>query len=96
MMFELQQKLNKEKINVIDVREEDEYVEGHIKGALNAPISKFMNYLDKIDKKNEYYVVCYSGSRSQIAAQYLGNNGYKVTNVLGGMSVYRGELEYEV
>ena len=93
MMNDLEQLLKKGPVNVLDVREIDEYEEGHIPGALLTPISSFMNYVSKIDKDKEYYVVCYSGARSQVVAEYLGKNGYKVTNVMGGMSLYRGKLE---
>lgn len=93
MTFELEQIMKKEKVNIIDCREEDEYSEGHMPGAINMPLSAFLDYLHLIDKSKAYYVVCYSGSRSQTAAQYLGNQGYKVTNVMGGMSIYRGPIE---
>ncbi len=96
MMFELEQTMKKQKVNVLDVREIDEYNEGHIPGAIHTPMSEFMNHLDKIKKNESYYVVCYSGSRSQVVAGYLGNNGYQVINVLGGMSTYKGKLDYEV
>lgn len=96
MMFELEQTMKKEKVNILDVREIDEFNEGHIPGAIHAPMSDFINQLDKINKNESYYVVCYSGSRSQVVAGYLGNNGYKAINVLGGMSSYKGQVIYEV
>ena len=92
MMNELEQQLKKGPVNILDVREVDEYEEGHIPGAILTPISSFMAYMSKIEKDKEYYVVCYSGARSQVVAEYLGKNGYKVINVMGGMSLYRGAL----
>ncbi len=90
MMTELEQTLKKESIHVLDVREPEEYEEGHIPGAILAPVSDFMNHIHKVEKDKHYYVVCYSGARSQVVAEYLGKQGYKVTNVMGGMSTYRG------
>ncbi|WP_162163978.1 rhodanese-like domain-containing protein [Acholeplasma hippikon] len=96
MTFELEQLMKKQKLNIIDVREQDEVDNGHIKGIIHMPLSSFGRHLNKINKNDEYYVICYSGARSTQAAQFLANQGYKVTNVMGGMSIYQVELVYEV
>jgi rhodanese-related sulfurtransferase len=93
-MQEFSQKLNKEKINIIDVRENYEFVDGHVPNAKNIPLSSLQNDYKKLDKDKVYYVICYSGSRSKTAAQYLSKLGYNVINVLGGTSSYIGKLEY--
>lgn len=90
MMPEVEQAMKKGPIHVLDVREPEEFEEGHIPGAILAPISEFMNHIQKVEKDKHYYVVCYSGARSQVVAEYLGKQGYQVTNVMGGMSTYRG------
>jgi len=92
-MMEFEQAIKNEKANVIDVREDYEFEEGHIPGALNLPMSTFLKNIDQLEKFSHYYLVCYSGARSDVAARYLDKQGYNVTNVLGGMSVYRGQLE---
>ena len=92
-MDEFGQKQRKEDINIIDVRETGEFSSGHIPGAINVPLSELAQLLDKIDKDKEYHVVCLSGGRSSVACDYLGNNGYNVTNVMGGMSAWRGDIE---
>ena len=92
MMNDLELAMKKGDVDVIDVREPEEYEEGHIPGALLAPISAFLDHIKKIDKTKHYYVVCYSGARSQVVAEYLGKNGFNVTNVMGGMSMYRGKI----
>jgi rhodanese-related sulfurtransferase len=90
MMNELEQAMKKGSIHVLDVRERDEYELGHIPGAMFTPLSEFMIHMDKIEMTKHYYVVCHSGSRSQVVAEYLGKQGYQVSNVMGGMSTYRG------
>ena len=90
MMNDVEQAMKNGPIDVLDVREPEEYEEGHIPGAILAPISDFMNHLQKVDKTKHYYVICYSGARSQVVAEYLGKQGYQVTNVMGGMRTYRG------
>lgn len=92
MMNELEQQMKKGPIHVLDVREEEEFEEGHIPGAILTPISEFMNHIHKVEKDKHYFVVCYSGARSQVVAEYLGKQGYQVTNVMGGMSTYRGQV----
>jgi rhodanese-related sulfurtransferase len=92
MMNDLEQAMKKEPILVLDVREIEEYEQGHIPGAILAPLSEFMNHLTKLEMTKHYYVVCHSGNRSQAVADYLGKQGYQVTNVMGGMSTYRGQI----
>ncbi|WP_161878450.1 rhodanese-like domain-containing protein [Alkalibacterium sp. MB6] len=77
-------------INLIDVREVDEYESGHIPIAKNMPLSEFPV---ELDKEKTYYVICQSGGRSTTACQYLANNGYDVVNVMGGMSAWKGDTE---
>ncbi|MFA6675910.1 MAG: rhodanese-like domain-containing protein [Bacilli bacterium] len=91
-MMEFEQVIKHEKVNIIDVREDYEFEEGHIPNAINMPMSTFLKNVSKIDKTQHYYIICYSGARSDVAARYLDKQGYNVTNVLGGMSVYKGKL----
>lgn len=78
---------------ILDVREEDEYVSGHIPGATSMPLSSFAEQLNELDKHQTYHVICYSGSRSGMACQFLAKSGYQATNIIGGMSAWRGDLE---
>jgi len=46
-----------------------------------------------LDKDNEIYVVCRTGSRSDFASQKLAEKGFiKVKNVIPGMSAWSGEI----
>lgn len=80
----------KKKINILDVRESDEFRRGHIPGAQSVPLSHFPV---ELEKEQSYYIVCQSGSRSAVAAQYLAAQGHDVTNLIGGMSTWRGDIE---
>ena len=77
-------------ISVLDVREAYEYRMGHIPGSQSVPLSEFPVTLEK---NKPYYVICQSGGRSVMACQHLSQQGYNVTNVMGGMSCWRGEVE---
>ena len=56
---ELQDLLQTEKIELIDVREVDEFANGHVAGARNLPLSGLAeNYLS-LDKMISYHVICH-------------------------------------
>lgn len=80
------------KLNILDVRESDEYSNGHIHSAISLPLSSIENNITSLDKEKEYHVVCHSGGRSQQASAYLSQKGFKVTNVMGGMAMYKGSV----
>jgi len=86
--------VEKGQAKVIDCREEYEYEEGHIPGAILMPTSDFLAHINLINKTEHYYVICLTGARSQMVSRYLDQQGYKVSNVVGGMISYRGQLEY--
>lgn len=89
---ELQGLLQTEKIELIDVREVDEFANGHIAGARNLPLSGLAeNYLG-LDKEISYHVICQKGGRSSRACEFLEAKGYQVTNVEGGVEAYPDEL----
>lgn len=69
--------MDKEEYIVVDVRTEEEYASGHIKGAVNIPyetIDKNVN----LDKEKAIFVYCKSGTRSKIAYNTLKDLGYIV------------------
>jgi rhodanese-related sulfurtransferase len=81
---------------VIDVRTAGEVSNGFIKGAdlfidVNSP--DFSNGIAALPKDKKYVVYCHSGARSAKASQIMVDNGFAdVSNVLGGISSYRGEI----
>lgn len=82
-----------EAIYVIDVREEEEYIEGHIPGIPLIPMSEIPELVDQFDKKAEYILVCRSGRRSLEVAKFFQNEGIeKVHNHLGGMLEWTGDV----
>ncbi|WP_010096378.1 rhodanese-like domain-containing protein [Ornithinibacillus scapharcae] len=91
---ELEQKLVAgENLNIIDVREDEEVAMGKIPGAKHIPLGQIPERLDELDKDEHYYMVCRSGGRSGNACQFLMQNGYNVTNMIGGMLDWEGEME---
>lgn len=82
---------------VLDVREAAEYAFGHVPGAISMPIGELEARMKELDMDHEIYVMCRTGTRSDMAAQTLVNAGYtKVYNVLPGMTGWTGELETSI
>ncbi|MDQ0857370.1 sulfurtransferase TusA family protein [Bacillus sp. V2I10] len=91
---ELEQKLEEGNIVVLDVREAAEYVFHHIPNAISIPLGELEDRLNELNKEDEIYVVCRTGSRSDFAAQNLADNGFtNVVNVVPGMSEWSGKTE---
>ncbi len=84
--------LEKDDIVVIDVREEAEYRFSHIPEAISIPLGELEDHLKELDKEKDLYVICRTGSRSDLAAQRLSKEGFtRVINVIPGMSNWTGE-----
>jgi rhodanese-related sulfurtransferase len=71
---------------VVDVREPDEYVHGHVPGAVSMPLGTVPARHPELPRDQPVYLVCAVGARSMQAAMYLSRLGYDVRNVAGGTS----------
>ena len=77
--------LVKNKEFLLDVREEYEYQEGYVKGAVNLPLREILSQKDSLPKDKDIYVYCRSGHRSADAVNFLKSLGFeKVHNIEGG------------
>lgn len=77
---------------IIDVRESYEYEKGHIKGAINIPLSELRSRVKEIPRDKPVYLHCRTGQRSYNAALALQNMGFgNIFNIAGsflGLSFY--------
>ena len=78
---------NLDYVYIIDVREEDEYNEGHLINSYNIPLS----ILDNIQNENisldaKIIVYCRSGNRSKTAQEMLNSMGYTNVYDMGGIT----------
>lgn len=74
---------------IIDLRSPQEFCAGHIKGALNIPYEQLERFAD-YPKEKKFILYCERGGASMMAAKQLGEVGYQVITVIGGVRVYRG------
>ena len=80
---------------VLDTREQDEFDEGHIPGAILIPYTEIENMAIKQipDKDKLILVYCRSGRRSKIAAESLAKLGYTNVKEFGGIIDWPYEVE---
>jgi len=78
-----------EKLMIIDVREQNEWDEGHIEGATLMPLGNIDKQITSVAKDQEVILICRSGNRSYQAARLLADMGYtNIKNVAGGMNAW--------
>lgn len=80
---------------LLDVREQNEYDEGHIKGAVLIPYTEIEDRAESelLNKNEQILVYCRSGRRSKIAAESLVRLGYTNVKEFGGIIDWRYEIE---
>jgi rhodanese-related sulfurtransferase len=76
---------------LIDVREVEEFEQGHIPGAVNIPLNSVPERMGEIAAEKPVVMVCARGGRSAMAAEFLAGHGYRdlynlVDGTLGWMS----------
>ena len=87
---ELRQRLLENKLNVLDVRREPEWMVGHVAGAAWWPLDRFRLSPPEVDLNLPLAVHCQSGYRSMIACSLLQRAGFKnVINVTGGFAAWQ-------
>ena len=89
---DLYDKLQAEELQLIDVREVDEFNAGHISGVQNLPLSTLPENYRKLDKQIPYHIICQKGGRSARACEFLEAKGYQVINVEGGVEAFPDKL----
>lgn len=80
---------------LIDVREVDEYVSGHVPGAINIPLSELVGRESECGLGDTVYVICQAGGRSARACEHLSQQlnlqSVSFVNVLGGTGAWIAE-----
>lgn len=80
---------------LLDVREQEEFDESHIPGAILIPYTEIENRAEKelTDKEALILVYCRSGRRSKIASESLAKLGYTQVKEFGGIIDWPYEVE---
>ncbi len=65
------------RVVLIDVRNPDEFEQGHVDGAVNIPLDELGDQIASLKAGKEYIVYCNTGSRAEMAYSQLVNHGVK-------------------
>jgi rhodanese-related sulfurtransferase len=71
---------------LVDVREDDEWLAGHVAGAMHVPLAQVGSV--ELPQEGTVLVVCRSGGRSSKAVAALTAAGVQAVNVDGGMTAW--------
>ena len=85
-------------IQLIDVRQPDEYDFAKIEGAKLIPLGEIVNRMDEIDSSRETVVHCKAGGRSAQAIQKLQQAGFTgdLKNLAGGITAWSNEVDPKI
>lgn len=83
-------KLNKllklNNINIIDIRDHNEYKKNKLENSINIPYTElYNNYKLYLTKDKIYYIICETGYRSKLISKYLRSLNYNTIYVKKGM-----------
>jgi rhodanese-related sulfurtransferase len=75
----------------VDLRDEDDFADGHIAGAMRADTDEVGSAVESLDQDRPVVVVCDDGKRSSHVAADLREQGYRAAIVKGGMKAWTGD-----
>lgn len=96
---ELKQRLDSgDDIQIIDVREQNEYDVARMPGTKLIPLGQVVNRMNEIDEGRETVVHCKGGVRSARAIEALTGAGFKgrLVNLKGGITAWSNEVDPSV
>lgn len=70
---------------LLDVREQNEWDEGHAIGAVHVPLGDLTARVGELPVGGQLIVICRSGARSARATAWLNGAGFDAINLDGGM-----------
>lgn len=70
---------------IVDVRETDEFEEGHVPNSINLPLSSIGKNVETLKKYQKIYLICESGGRSSYAHEVLKTADISTIDITGGI-----------
>jgi rhodanese-related sulfurtransferase len=71
----LQELINDSQVTIVDVRTEEEFLEGNVNGSINIPLHEVVDRIEELTQMQPLVLCCLSGGRSGQAAAYLQSLG---------------------
>ncbi|MHA6632031.1 rhodanese-like domain-containing protein [Pseudonocardia sichuanensis] len=75
-------------VQLLDVREDDEWNAGRIEGAVHIPLAQLPARLAELDRDPPVVTVCRSGGRAGKASEHLTQAGLTAETMAGGMTAW--------
>ena len=66
---------------VVDVRRDDEWVTGHVRGAIHVPIDDLSDRIDQVPQDKKVLFICAAGVRSGLACEVAASMGFDAENL---------------
>lgn len=88
------QLINRENAMILDVREDNEYRDGHIINSVHIPLAYLNDRLKELEKHKDKPIIvgCRSGQRSSSACNILKKQGFpNVYNLSGGIMAWKSD-----
>ena len=73
---------------LLDVREYEEWMAGHVDGATHVPMQQVPAHLAEVPTDRTVVCICRSGNRSSRVTQWLRDQGIDAVNMTGGMNAW--------
>jgi adenylyltransferase/sulfurtransferase len=95
---ELKQRMDEGDVQLIDVRQPDEFAFASIEGAKLIPLGEIMSRMGELDDSRDCIVHCKMGGRSARAIEALERSGYngKLYNLVGGITAWSSDVDSNV
>ncbi|OJG29971.1 hypothetical protein RT42_GL001162 [Enterococcus cecorum DSM 20682 = ATCC 43198] len=78
-----------EDVVVLDIRDKAAIAEFSLPNTVAMTTTSLPNRLNELNAETQYYVLSHSGRRSEIIAEFLRNNGFKATHIIGGVKAFK-------
>ncbi|MDZ7757317.1 metalloregulator ArsR/SmtB family transcription factor [Rhodohalobacter sp.] len=90
---ELIQKIKTDSVVIVDVRPEEEFINGHIENALSYPLNELRKKMSELPKNKEIVAYCRGPlcMMADVAVMFLSTNGYKASRLEHGFPDWEAE-----
>ena len=87
----IQELINDSQTTIVDVRTEEEFSEGNVKGSINIPLHEVVDRVEELKKIQPLVLCCLSGGRSGQATAFLQAQGCNEVYNGGGWEIVNAQ-----
>jgi phage shock protein E len=87
----IQELINDSQTTIVDVRTEEEFSEGNVKGSINIPLHEVVDRVEELKKIQPLVLCCLSGNRSGQATAFLQAQGCDEVYNGGGWEIVNAQ-----